>query len=330
MRLRRRIILTTGIASLAQPLVSLSQPAQRLRRIGYLSGGSFASAVAQTSWSMTRDSLRKAGWAEGANLLVERRYAEGDSDRLDALAKELVGLNVELIVAAFNRSIDAAKKATSSLPIVMSASSLPVQAGYVQSLAHPGGNITGTTAQGTETTAKAFEILREVAPSLSRAAVLFDPGGPIADAFQTARIEAARSLGMTLLPLPVSSTEDIPAALERLATNKTQMLVVSASGATDSRLREIATFAVENKILCIGTSPQLPRLGGALYYGIDLQEIVDRTVSFVDRILRGAKPADLPIEQPTHFTLIVNLKTMRLLGIAVPQRVLVRATELIE
>lgn len=276
MRLRRQIIFTAGIASLANPLVSLSQPAQRVRRIGYLSPRSFASAVAQTGWSMTRDSLRKAGWTEGGNLLVEQRYAEGDSDRLDALARELVGLNVELLVAVFNRSIDAAKRATSSLPIVMSASSLPVQSGYVQSLAHPGGNITGTTAQGTETTAKAFEVLREVAPGLSQAAVLFDPGGPIADVFQTARIEAARSLGMTLLPVPVTSTDDIPAALERIAVGKTQMLVVSASGATDSRLREIASFAVENKILCIGTSPLLPKFGGALYYGIDLQEIVDR------------------------------------------------------
>ena len=327
---RRELILAAGLMPLATPLAVLAQPTPRMRQIGYLSLGNSASEVGQLTRSIVRESLRRAGWEEGRNLMIERRYAEGDLDRLDAMARELVRLDVELIYASLNAPILAAKKATSNIPIVMSGAVEPVQLGFVQSLAHPGGNVTGAAAPGVDTAAKSVQILRDVAPDLTRLAILSNLTSQSTQTFNDARIRAASSLGMTVEVFAYRQSEDLTVALQRIAASKAQMLVVNYDGIVESRLRDITDFAVKHKILSIGTATVFTTVGGALYYGSSLQEIIDRAVSFIDRILRGAKPADLPVEQPTNFDLIVNLKTMRALGISVPQSVLLRATELIQ
>jgi putative tryptophan/tyrosine transport system substrate-binding protein len=327
---RRQLILAAGLSSLALPHASPAQPAQRVRRIGFLSLSKSANEVAATGRAMTRESLRRAGWEEGRNLVIERRYAEGEVARLDALAAEVVRLDVALILASLNTAIAAAKRATSNIPIVMSGATLPVELGFVQSLGHPGGNVTGTAGPDPETAAKAFQVLKEVAPALTRLAILFNPTTPGAQSFNGARSRAANALGMTVEIYPVTRPEDITAALERIAASRAEMLFVGYDGAVESRMRDITSFAIQHKILSIGTFTLFTSVGGAIYYGSNLAEIIDRTASYVDRILRGAKPADLPVEQATKFDLIINLKTMRALGITVPQRVLVRADELIQ
>ncbi len=330
MNQRRQLILAAGLSPLVTPLAGLAQPAQRVRRIGHLSLSKSANEVAQMGRSMFRESLRRAGWEEGRNLVIERRYAEAEIARLDGLAEELVRLDVELILASLNSSIAAAKRATSSIPIVMIGALLPVELGFVQSLARPGGNVTGTAAPGPETAAKATQLLKEIAPGLTRLAILFNPATPGAQDFNAARSRAATALGMTVQTFPVTLPDDVTAALERIAASRAEMLLVANSGVTESRLRDITSFAIQHKIVSIGTATLFTSVGGAIYYGSNLQQIVDRSASFVDRILRGAKPADLPVEEPTKFDLIINLKTMRALGIAVPQSVLQRADEVIQ
>ena len=349
MNRRRKLVLATGLLPLAPPLAGWAQPSQQMRRIGYLSLNTGGNEVDVQTRSLLRELLQRRGWIEGKNLQIERRYAGGHYDRLNGLAKELVSLNVELIVAALTAPIAAAQRATTSIPIVMYGASLPVERGYVSSLAHPAGNVTGTSGSGVETAAKYIQILRDVAPTPTRLALLTTPwssdrrprvqgvlaGGDELDeaahkSYVDAMGRAAVALGMTSETLAVETSEDITRGLERIAASKAQMLWVSYDGVIQSRLRDITSFAIEHKILSIGVAAAFTSVGGALYYGPNPQEIYDRSVSFIDRILRGAKPGDLPVEEPTNFDLIINMKTMRAIGITVPQSVLVRATGLIE
>lgn len=327
MNRRRQLVFATGLLPLAHPLVGRAQPPQQMRRIGYLSLNTDGNEVDAQTRSLIRESLQRRGWVEGKNLQIERRYAGGRYDRLDGLAKELVGLNVELVVAALDSPTAAAQRATASIPIVMIGVPQPVERGYVSSLAHPAGNITGTSAPGAETATKSIQILREVAPTLTRLAVLNPLGGT---RWYEAIRRTAVALGMTSELFTVETSEAITRGLERIAASKAQMLWVAYDGLIQSRLRDITSFAMEHKILSIGVATAFTSVGGALYYGSNLEEIIDRSVSFIDRILRGAKPGDLPVEEPTNFDLVVNMKTMRAIGITVPQSVLVRATELIE
>ena len=327
---RRQLIFAATLGPVLMPATGRAQPAARPRRIGHLSLSKATIPTQQTSWAMILDSLRRTGWEPGINLVIERRNADGEPGRLDALAAELLRLNVELILASLNAPIAAARRATSSLPIVMLGASSPVELGFVQSLARPGGNVTGTAAPDPETAMKAIQVLKEIAPGRRRLAVLFNPNTPGVQAFNAARSRAAQTLGMTVQAFAVAHPDDITAALEQIASSGAEMLFVAYDGVTETRLHDITAFAVAHKILAIGPQTLFTSAGGAIYYGSNLAEIIDRTMSFVDRILRGAKPAELPVEQPTRFDLIINLKTMRALGITVPAAVLVRATELIE
>jgi len=330
MNRRRQLLLAVGIMPLTLALVGLAQPVNGVRRIGYLSGNRQGNEADLLSWSITRHALLRAGWEEGRNLRIERRYAEGDSSRLNDLARELVALNVELIYAGLSAATLAAQRATATIPIVMVGVISPVELGMVQSLAHPGGNVTGTTAPGVETAAKSIQILRDVAPSLTRLAILFNPTSPVAQSFNAARMRAASALGMIVHTYPVTRSDEVPGALKAIDADSAQMLLVNWDGVFQTRLREITNFALEHRILSIGVATYFTKFGGALYYGSNLEELIERSVSFVDRILRGAKPADLPVEEPTNFDLVVNLKTMQAIGVTVPRGILLRATEVIE
>ncbi len=330
MNRRRELLLALGLGALAAPSRALAQPAGRLRRIGVLSVGSSATDVVQQFQRRLREQLLQAGYEEGRNLAIEWRFARGDVARLDGLANELVGLNVEVIVAGTNDAIAAAKRATRTIPIVMYGAVLPVELGFIESLARPGGNITGTTWSAPEMTGKLLEILKEAAPRTARIAVLLNPTLPGMALSQPAAGRAARELGISMEAFPVTRPEDIAAALDLIGASRPDALLVAADSIVGSRIREIAAFALRQKLLSMGTIPQFVNEGGALYYGVDIWHLFQRMISHVDRILKGAKPAELPVEQPSKFELVINLKTAKALGLTIPQSLLLRADEVIE
>ena len=270
--------------------------------------------------ALMRESLRRVGWQEGSNLVVERRSAEGEVARLAVLAEDLVRLAPDLIVAVLNPAVMAAMHATRTVPIVMVGATHPVEIGFVQSFPRPGGNVTGTAVQSAELFAKSMQILRELAPGRTRIAVLSGLAGP----------RLAQPLGMTVQYFPVSFADEISDVLQQIVASRAEVLWVTNSGVTEPRWREITRFAIQNKILSMGSATLFTSVGGAMYYGSNLQDIIDRSASFVDRILRGAKPADLPVELPNRFDLILNLKSLRAIGVTVPRGVLLRASEVIE
>ena len=318
-----------ALAALGIIAPAWSQTINKPRRIGYLALGKAEAEVARTTRQLYSDALKRAGWDESRNLTIERRYAEGDSSRLHGLAEELARLDVEVIMASLNSGVAAAKSATRSIPIVMLGANDPVEQGFVQSLAHPGGNITGTMVQS-EAAGKSVEVAKNIAPWLNRMGIMFNPTVPGIRRVILARSQTAIALGMNVTYFEITKAEEITSALDRIAASRIELLLVSSDGVTESRMREITTFATKQKIISIGTVTLFTTVGGAIYYGSNLADIVNRGASFVDRILRGADPRDLPVEQPTKFDLILNLKTLRAIGLTVPRDVLLRADEVIE
>ena len=274
--------------------------------------------------------LQKVGFEEGKNLLVEKRFTSGKSEQLNELARDLVRRNVELIIAWGNYSIEAAMRATSTIPIVMLTAGAPVEAGFVKSLARPGGNVTGTTYNSPETAGKLLEILRDTVPGARRVAVLWNPNSPGIRLYEAQFARAARVLGIASQYFDVTQSEQVTEALEAIGRMRPDALYLVNDFVLGTRLAQIATFTLEHKLATVGTSPAWVDGGGLLYYGPDVLRIVERTASYVDRILRGAKPAELPIEQPTKYELMVNLKSAKALGLKIPQSILVRADRVIE
>ncbi len=279
----------------------------------------------QQQQRLLRESLRRVGLDEGANLAIEWRFADGKRERLLTLSKELVHLNVELILAsASNEAIAAARQATRTIPIVMHLANLPVESGFVESLARPGGNVTGTTWVSAETTNKQMQILKEAVPGATRLAILRNPTMPEAPIFRTWNERAPGVLGLTLQFVDVSRPEDVTPALGRVAASRPDVLYVGTDPVVRTRLREIVGFTLERKLPSMGTAFIFVRSGGLLYYGPDIPHTWDRTVGYVDRILRGARAADLPVEEPMKYQFVINLKTARALGLTIPPAVLLR------
>jgi len=314
---------------LARPFAARAQQAQKVRRIGYLAGFQSSAPATQRGQELIREALRRSGWEEGKNLIIEWRYAEGNVERLPALAQELVGLKVELIVATFNSSITAARRATRTVPIVMHAATDPVGAGFVTTLARPGGNVTGTVWSGPEIAAKILEVARQTKPGAARVATLMS-SGPVFQLWKRENDNAARALGVSVQYFEVNRAEDLVPVLERVATARPDVVVAWGDAITISRARELTAFAIERKLALISASPVHGEQGALVSYAPDLSAMRDRTMSFVDRILRGATPAELPVEQPTKFELIVNAKTARAIGHNLPPVLLLQATRVIE
>ena len=324
----RRVVLVAGGCALVRPLDALAQGP--VRRVGILNTGAAATSAA-SSWGLVFiELLQRAGYEPGRNLALEVRYAEGRVERLDELAQELVQLKVELIVAVQNDAVAAARRATRSLPIVMAFSLEPVENGFVDSLARPGGNVTGTGWLSAEIAGKDLEVLRDAVPHATRVAVLGNPVTPGMERYGAEANRAARALRITLLPFAAARPQEIAPALDRIAASTPDALYVVSDSVIETRLDEIVAFALAHRLPTIGTGIRLVEAGGLLYYGADIREILARTVSFIDRILRGAKPADLPVEAPARFELVANLKTAKALGITIPQSILLRANRLIE
>jgi putative ABC transport system substrate-binding protein len=311
----------------AAPLATEAQQTRRIPKIGVLSTGGAAPTVIDQFFQ----GLRDLGWAAGQNLLIERRNAEGREERLPGLAAELVHLNVDVILAAGGPpSLNAARDATKTIPIVMIASTRdPIAAGLIKSYAHPGGNITGIVTAPEELTGKQLEFLREVVPGLSRVGILWDlTVGPFRLEKETA--EVAQALGIELVPFQVHGPADFDGALSAATKARARGLLFAGSPMFVRNRREIADLLTKHGLPAISVWRTLSEAGLLMAYGPSLPDQFRQAAVYVDKILRGAKPNELPVERPTKFALVINLKTARALGLTIPPSVLARADEVIE
>jgi putative ABC transport system substrate-binding protein len=314
------------VALLAAALAAEAQPTSTVPRIGYLS---VASAGAPGHVAI-RQSFRELGYVEGQSILFEDRFAEGQSARLPALAAELARLNVDVIVAASPPAIQAAKDATRTIPIVMITGGDPVRSGFVVGLARPGGNITGVMLLQSELAGKQMELLKQVVPSLRNAAILWDPAMPTTTADLTDVRNAARSLGLRLQIVEARSATDYAGAFAAMAKERAAAVVVIGSPTFLADQRRIADLAAKHRLPATYSFKEQAEIGGLMSYGTSQADVVRRAASYVDKILKGAKPGDLPVEQPTTFELVINLKTAKALGLTIPQSLLLRADRVIE
>lgn len=306
------------------------QTAALPRRIGVLALSPAESATSVLIQRLLRESLQRVGFEDGRNLAIEWRFAQGSIERLPGLAAELVGLRVELIVALQNDAIAAASQATRSIPIVMAFGSVPVEAGFIHSLARPGTNVSGTVWVSYEIAGKNLEILKLAAPQAVRVAYLSNPTVPGHKGYEAAAFQAARVLALRLQAFAVTRPEEIGPVLERIAASRPDALFVVPDSVVESRVGQIADFAIKHKLVTLGTGPQLVDAGGLLYYGPEVTAMLARTASYIERILHGASPAELPVELPTHFEMVINMKTAKALGLTLPQGLLLRADRVIE
>ncbi len=328
--MKRKIVfwLLAAVFLATAPLAQAQQPT-KVRRIGYLSPLDLAGESSRSE--AIRMALRERGHVEGQNIAIEFRYAEGKLDRLPDLAAELVGLKVEIILAAGgDRIILAAKNATKTIPIVMSGASLdPVEAGIVDSLARPGGNITGVTILATELTGKRLELLKEAFPNVARVAVLYDPANR-ASVIEVKEIEpAARALGLTIQLREVRDADGFEKLFARLNKERPDGLFILSSPLMNTNQKRTVGFALKNRLPSMYSNREHVDAGGLMAYGADRSDSYRRAAYFVDRILKGAKPADLPVEQPMKFELVINLKTAKQIGVTVAPNLLARADRVI-
>lgn len=328
---RRRLLASFGALLAVLPLATLAQQQPpKMPRIGYLQP-----VVPQNNTSPFledfRQGLRDLGYVEGKNVQLEIRWGEGKLDRLAALAEELVRLKVDVIVAVSSPSVLAAKRATRTIPIVMPISSDPVGDGLVTSLAHPGGNITGLSTMSADVGAKRLQLLKEIFPKVSRpVAVLWNPDYlGMAARFRQAQT-AAPAIGVDVRSVEVRDSRELERALEAMDRERPDALLLLADPLTLSQRLRIVEFATEARLPAIYEMSQFVDAGGLMSYGPNLNEQVRRGATYVDRILKGAKPGDLPIQQPAKFELVINMKTARSLGITIPQSVLLQADRVIE
>jgi len=321
---RREFIVLVGAAAVAWPLAApAQQPAGKVPRIGFLQGPRNENVAAFIQ------GLRDAGYIDGQNALIETRIYETAFDRLPDLANELIDLKCNVIVAASRYAFEAAMRATSTTPIVgIDLESDPVASGWAKSLGRPGGNFTGLFLDLPELSGKQIEPLKEAVPTLSRLGVLWDSaiGAVQFDATQA----AARAAGVTLLSLPIRSPEDFKDAFDRAARERIHGVVVLSSPLILGQRLQIAEWAVKARLPTISLFTLLPASGGLMAYGPNLPDMYKRAATYVDRILKGAKVAELPIERPTRFALVINLKTAKALGLTIPESFLLRADEVIE
>ena len=320
---------TAVLLSLAALLGAEAQSARNVPRIGYLSTGTPDSG--KSRFAAFRQGLRELGYSEGENIVIERRYAEGRYDRLPELAADLVRLKVDVLVAAGGTPAAlAAKKATSTVPIVMVAVGNPVGNGFVASLGRPGGNITGNTTLSPETRPKSLQLLREAIPHVSRLAYLWNPTNPAnVLSFQETR-SAAQAFGMTLQSVEVSHPTQFEGAFTALTRKRPDALMMGADSMHLLHVGRVLDFAGTHRLPAMYPLREHVIAGGLMSYGANLSDLVRRAATYVDKILKGAKPADLPVEQPTTFELVINLKTAKTLGLTIPPSLLLRADQLIE
>ena len=315
---RRQFIVVIGAVLSLAPLAAV---AQSIPRIGLLG---------DEPWEPLRLGLRDLGYAEGKNVVFEDRRSGGRNERWPDLAAELVRLNVQVIVTSGTPAALAAKAATATIPIVMAVTGDPLSTGLVSSLAHPGGNVTGLMQLGAGLAAKRLEILKEVVPNISRLAFLWNPANPDQKSHFNEAQAGARSLGVALQSVEVPSREQFERAFGAMLRDRPSALLMTADPVHQLHIDWIIAFASKNRLPVMYQLKENVEHGGLISYGPIRADLVRRAATYVDKILKGAKPADLPVEQPTRFDLVINLKTARTLGLTIPRSVLLRADRVIE
>jgi putative ABC transport system substrate-binding protein len=330
---RRAFLARTGAVLLAAPFAAEAQQAGKVARIGFLVTGSLESREARAILDAFRQGLRERGYVEGQNIVIEYRSADGKIERLPGLAIELVRLKVDLIIAGNTPMARAAQQATTSIPIVGSVMGDPVGDGLVASLARPGGNITGLTFLGPELVPKRLGLLKEALPRVSRVAALWHPGSfgdrTIRDMLKETEA-AARTLGVQLQLVEVRGPDDFDRAFSTMTKERTEALVQVPSTMLFNERRNIVALVTKHRLPSMFHAREFVELGGLISYGASITDLYRRAATYVDKILKGARPADLPVEQPTKFELVINLKTAKALGLTIPQSLLLRADEVIQ
>jgi ABC-type uncharacterized transport system substrate-binding protein len=321
------------VSLLAAPLAAEAQKPPKVARLGYLLTGSLDSPETRAALDVFRQGLRELGYVEGQNVVIEFRTAEGKIERFPELARELVRLKVDLIVAGTTPAARGARQATTTVPIVAFAMGDPVGDGLVDSLARPGGNITGLTFLGPQLVPKRLELLKELLPRASRVAALWQPGAfaerTMNDMWKETEA-AARTLGVQLQSVDARRPEQLEGAFSRMAAGRVDAILVFPSTMLFNERRRLVALAAKVRLPAMFNAREFVEIGGLIGYGASLADLIRRSGIFVDKILRGARPADLPVEQPTKFDLAINIKTARALGLTIPPMVLARADRVIE
>ena len=327
---RRAFIATVGGSLLAAALSAGALQAEPVPRVGYISPGSSSDPFRLRRYEVFRQGLLELGYVEGRNIALEPRWAKGEYDRYPALAADLVRLKAHVIVTVGGAATKAAQQVTKTTPIVMSVVIDPVGSGLVASLARPGGNITGLTVMASDVVGKQFELLKQTVPEISRIALLWNPDNP-GGAPQLREAEAAaRALGVRLQAVEARNPQEIDRAFSVMTRERAGALVVLPDAIFGNQQKQIADLAVKSRLPSICGIREYGEAGGLIVYSANNLDLERRAAIFVDRILKGAKPSDLPVEQPTKFELVINLKTAKALGLRIPPSVLGRADQVIE
>jgi putative ABC transport system substrate-binding protein len=323
------VLAALGIGVVVAPLESFAQqrPA-KVARIGYLDTSS--AVIAGIRLDRLRAGLRDLGYAEGKNIVIEVRWAEANYQRLPALAAELLGHKLDVIVAAGPAAIQVVQRATSTIPVVIAASGDPLAFGFVASLSRPGGNITGLSNVNVDLSTKYLELLHAAVPKLSRVAVLVNPGHPRHPDYLKNIQAAAQATGVRVAPVQAGAANQIGAAFDVMKRERAGGLIVLGDGLFFAQAPRIAELSLQQRLPTISAIQEAVEAGGLMSYGPNLAEQFYRAATYVDKILKGAKPAELPVEQPTKFELVINLKTAKAIGLTVPQNLLFRADKVIE
>lgn len=328
--LRRKVFLAIGASLVYSPLANLAQPAAKLHRIGFLAGSSRPEVIDSSVFGAFTRGMRELGYVEGKNFVMEWRFADGKFGRLPDLATELVRLKVDVIVTGASVAVGPAKKATSDIPIVMGASTDPVGAGFVASLARPGGNITGVASSLEDFSAKHLELLMIAVPNVTRVALLVNPSASSARIAAQSVQAAGEKVSVKILRVEGTTPEEIERGFMTMASEGAQALVVVFDALFFRQRRRIAELAFKHRLPWITAQSEYVEAGGLMSYGQPLAESYRRSAAHVVKILKGAKPGDLPIEQPTIFELWINRKTAKALGLRIPQELIFRADGVIE
>jgi putative ABC transport system substrate-binding protein len=307
-----------------------AQPPEKVPRVGYLVAGSHSDPQRQRLLEAFRQGLRELGYVEGQSIAIESRWAEGKDDRFPALAAELVRSKVNVIVTSSGAATQAAQQATRTIPIVMALANDPVGSGLVASLARPGGNITGLTVMSPDLAGKQLQLLKEVVPKITRVALLTNPDNPASARFLREAEPAARALGVRLQVLEARNAQEIDSAFGVVTKERAGALLILPDVIFLSQRTQMAEFVTKRRLPSVYGVGEYAEAGGLMAYGASHIDLVRRAATFVDKILKGAKPGDLPVEQPTRFELVINLRTAKAIGLTIPPSVLQRADQIID
>ena len=324
---RRMLLIALAASTLASSIRSFAQQPAKVPRIGFLGGTPEAEANRTEAF---RQGLRENGWTERQNIFIEYRWSRGETDRIPELVADLVRLNVDVILAPASTYVEPARRATSTIPIVFANHADPVGVGHVASLQRPGGNITGSTMLPSDMAPKELELLKEMLPRIARVGVLWNPTTPSHPAALKATEIAAQSLNLQLRMEEARDVGELERAFLTLSKNRIGGVLVLASPLSFSERRKIAELALKYRLPTVFAYKENTEAGGLASYGADLAVMYRLSAAYVDKILRGAKPGDLPIAQPTKFELVISLKTAKAIGITIPRAIILRADRVIE